>query len=124
MVRIYVIRERCKGCGHKFGFDPDAHTQLEYLCSNQPKWMIKIGGKKYYYCSDRCVSKDFKRVKKTRHEYYTPLWSYFILIGFLGYKKHFEISYPEWVYYKKIPKKKFRVRLTKCYKLLRKNQLL
>ena len=57
--------DRCKGCRRKFGYDFDGHSVNEYHFGNQPKWIVRIKGQKWYYCNDECVSKDFKKVRKT-----------------------------------------------------------
>jgi len=119
MVKIYT-QGKCRACNTKFGLDKDGHSQLEYYCNKQPKWEIKIDGKIWLYCSDRCLNQDFKRVTKHVTRYYKPLWSYFILIGFFGYKKKTSINKKRWVF-RKNPNKKFRLRLTNCYKKLGRN---
>ena len=103
--KIHVVFDRCKGCGHKFGYDNDGHDQLDYLCNNQPKWIVRMDGKRWYYCNDRCVSRDFKRIRKTDTIHFTPWWSYFILIGFFGYAKTRKWTSSRWAYYRKNPRK-------------------
>ena len=89
-----MMFSRCKGCGNKFGFSHNMDyagttisDNIRYRCENQPKWIALISGKKYFYCSDKCLSKDFARTNGR----YTK--------------------------YKRNPSKRFRLNLTRAYKL-------
>jgi len=88
-----ITNRKCKRCNFKFGYDKqdfDAPIEsVEYYVNRQPKWRVRIFGKTWYYCSDKCLSKDFKKMNG------------------------------KWVYYKKKPKSKFNLRLTETYKIKR-----
>jgi hypothetical protein len=115
MPKLRIIFERCKACGRKFGYDPDGHEYIDYLTENQPKWVIKVGRRKWYYCDDTCVDKHFKK-EEIEYEY-TPWWYYIILIGLFGYKK--KVKRYRWTKNKKNPNLRFQMRLSKAFKLRR-----
>jgi len=104
---LKTIKGKCNVCNTEFGLDKHGHTRTEYLCLKQPKWQIRIFGETWYYCSDKCLDKDFKyKIKKE-----------LIQKKFLWRKAKYRDK-KFWYEYKKVPKAKFRLRLTKCYKLL------
>ncbi len=62
---LRTISGKCKGCNVDFGLDKHGHARAEYLCLRQPKWKVKILNDTWFYCSDKCLDKDFKyRIKK------------------------------------------------------------
>ena len=105
--KLKVVKSRCKACNVKFGFDFDGHSQLEYLCLKQPKWKVRIFGKTCYYCSDKCLDKDFHYEQRKK----------LIRKKFLWIKAKY-IDKKIWTNYKEKPDARFKLSLTKNYKLL------
>ena len=89
----------------------NGHDGLEYICKNQPKWIVRIFGERWYYCSDSCLSKHFQYTKNRTE--YKAHW----LLKIFGVKNKIRMR-KIYNYYKKNPKAKFKLNLTKCYKMM------
>ena len=89
--------------------DEHGHDQMEYYYNNQPKWMVRIFGNHWYYCSDVCLNKHFHYSKRPK-KYYSSWITQLFEIHKYKLNKYYG-------YYKKNPKAKFRLNLTKCYKI-------